>query len=166
VFLDLIRFFPGCPERSSTFGGSGPRMLPSNGEHGSRAHEDPSTSLARALVGPHLSNDTHFRPAISPRGEKRKLSVGDDDRPQHPSHRPRTDGDGWPNGSPSQKVKSSKPNQNGTGDDSKPLKLGEEIPSSQTPNTHASSSNQSQSAVRKIRLVVKPTNRDRMASTS
>ena len=169
VFLDLIRFFPGCPERSSTFGGSGPRMLPSNGDHGSRIHEDPSTSLARALVTPHPTNDSHTKLPRSPRGEKRKLSVGEDDRPTHVSHRPRTEVDPWTNGSPSQTDKRSKPRENGTaGTPSKAPKPNEEQhPSSQTPNARTPSSNQTQpSAVRKIKLVVKPVASRETASMS
>jgi len=161
VFLDLIRFTPGCPERSS-FNGSGTRLTGMVGDNGPRTHEDPSTSLARALVAPHTLNDPHNKLPLSPRGEKRKLSIDEDGRSPHINNRLRPEGGTWPNGSPSQKLKKSRPRESGAGEQpTKSSRLDEDafnLQSSQPPNGRPSSSSvQTQSpAVRKIKLVVKP----------
>jgi len=156
VFLDLIRFTPGCPERSS-FNGSGVRPMGMNGDHGSRHHEDPSTSLARALVAPHISSETHHRHPSSPRGEKRKLSIDEEERAPRMSHRPRVESDVYTNGSSSRKAEKSKPRESTTS----------EKPVNQQRSPPPSSSVQTQSpAVRKIKLVVKPSSGREASSAS
>lgn len=158
VFLDLIRFTPGCPERSS-FNGSGARLTGMTSDNGPRTHEDPSTSLARALVTPHTLGDSHNRRPLSPRGEKRKLSISEDDRSPHINNRLRTEGD-RSNGSPPQKLKKNRPRENGE-QPPKSSRLDEDAFSlrpPQSPNGRPSSSSvpTPSPAVRKIKLVVKP----------
>lgn len=86
VFLDLVRFTPGSPEKSANNSSpsnsqmpstNGRLVAPTNGHLApvvTRPREDHSMNLARAIVGPNEHS-------LSPRGVKRRLD-GEDDRDQ------------------------------------------------------------------------------------
>jgi len=160
IFLDLIRFTPGCPERSISQNISG-KTAPF--VRSSRAQEDHSTSLARALISPQVPSITAQQiPHTSPRGLKRRLSTDDDDQSSPPSNRHRQ-AEPWSNGNKSHNTIKNKLLEGTLGKSSSEAWKGSDEgslfynQSSQVSGGRSSASrNQSPTTIRKIKLVVRP----------